>query len=93
MKAGLVSRCEPKSKKSRDNILKFSFLMMQLHLTRSKHQTWNLDKGDSQSSDIAGTGTVAGLKWSKPTVNRQAPLHKQNLNKLQRNATKQSDAH
>ena len=79
---GLQSRCEQKYKKARDNILKFSLSMMQLNLRRSQKHTWKSDSDDTGSSDSGGTETVAGPKWCKPTVNRHAPPHKQNLNKL-----------
>ena len=70
VRAGLASRWEPKCKKSRENILKFSVLMMQLNSTRRQNMTWNLDNGDSECSD---------------SMVCHAPLHKQNLKKLQRN--------
>ena len=58
VKAAPVSRCEQKCKTSRDNFMKFSFLMLQLNLTRSQNCTWILVKGDSESSDRGGIETA-----------------------------------
>ena len=65
MKEGLVSRYEQESKKSRDNILKFS-LSIQVDCTRSQKQIWNLDIIDSGSGDSGGTETDAGPHGVNP---------------------------
>ena len=40
--------------------------MMQVNLTRSQKETWDLDSNDSESSDSGGTETAAGPNGVNP---------------------------
>ena len=42
------------------------FSMMQVNLTRSQKETWDLDSNDSGSSDSGGTETAAGPNGMNP---------------------------
>ena len=59
-------------------------------LTRSQKQKWSLNSIVGESSGAMKLKQLR-TKECKPTVNRHAPQRKQNPNKLQRNAIKQSD--
>ena len=91
MKECLVSRYEQKSKKSRDNILKFS-LSIQVDCTRSQKQIWNLDIIDSGSSDSGGTETAAGPYGVNPRESPRSTTRTEPEQIAMQCATKQSDA-